>query len=319
MPACGVDEMANGAGPEMSVIVTVVDGGAALDRCLAALTAQTDAPRLEIIVPYDDDAAGVAGLRPRFPAVRFMDLGRLAAQAPRNEYEKHDLYDRRRAAGLHAASAPLIAMIEDRGAPRPDWARAMADAQARFPDAAIGGAVENEPTDLARWAIFFVDFSRYQAPFDTLHPEYVTDTNICYKREALLSVAPLWAEKYQESAVNWALRDRGFSLRLDPGPRTVQLRAPIGVVAMAGERFNWGRVYGEQRARNVPFAARLKWMAATPLLPFVLLVRHLGKQMRVGRHVGTFIAASPIMFFLLSCWALGELQGYRDAARGGAA
>ncbi len=307
--------MANGAGPEMSVVVTVVDGGAALERCLAALAAQIDAPSLEILVPYDDAAEGVAALAARFPAVRFMDLGRLASAPPRNEYEKHDLYDRRRAAGLHQATAPLIAMIEDRGAPRPDWARAMVDAHARFPDAVIGGAVENEPTDLVRWAIFFVDFSRYQAPFDTLHPEYVTDTNICYKREALFAVQPLWSEKYQESAVNWALRDKGFSLRLDPGPRTVQLRAPIGAGAMAGERFNWGRVYGEQRARNAPFAARLKWMAATPLLPFVLFVRHLGKQMRVGRRVGTYVAAAPIIFFLLTCWAFGELQGYRDAGR----
>jgi hypothetical protein len=300
---------------EMSVIVTVVDGGEALERCLLALQGQAGAPRLDVIVPFDASVREVGDFARRFPAFTFLDLGRLTDQAPRDEFEKHDLYDRRRAGGLKKAGAPLIAMIEDRGAPRPDWARSMINAHKRFDDGVIGGAVENEPSDLKRWAIFFVDFSRYQAPFDTLHPEYVTDTNICYKRAALEAARPLWAEKYQEAVVNWAIRDKGFKLRLDLAPRTAQARGPIGFGAMASERFNWGRVYGEQRARGATFGARLKWMAIAPLLPAVLYVRHFGKQLRVKRHVGEFIAATPITLFLLTFWALGEFRGYLDAGR----
>lgn len=305
--------MTDAVDPEISVVVTVVDGGEALRRCLDALSSQERAPRLEVVIPYDDTMRDVGTLASRFPDFRFLDLGRLAESAPRNEFEKHELYDRRRTGGLKIAAAPLVAMIEDRGAPRADWARAMVDAHARHADAVIGGAVENRPSDLKRWAIFFVDFSRYQAPFDNIHPEYVTDTNICYKREALWEVSSVWAYKYQEAAVNWALRDRGFALRLDPAPRTVQSRGPIGLRAMAGERFNWGRVYGEQRARSAPFPARIKWMAMTPLLPPLLYLRHFGKQLRVKRHIGAFLAATPITLFLVTFWALGELRGYLDA------
>jgi len=301
--------------PEISVVVTVVDGAAALDRCLDSLDAQEDSPRLEVIVPYDDTMREIGLIQSRYPFFTFLDLGRLIDHAPRNEFEKHDLYDRRRAGGLKVAKAPLIAMIEERGAPRRDWARAMTDAHHRHDDAVIGGAVENNPSDIARWAIFFVDFSRYQAPFDDLHPEYVTDTNICYKREALEAVRDVWDTKYQEAAVNWALRDKGYSLRLDPAPRTVQAREAIGLGAMASERFNWGRVYGEQRAREASFVARLKWMAAAPLLPALLYVRHLGKQMRVGRHIGAFLAATPVMLYLIAFWALGEFRGYLDAGK----
>lgn len=307
--------MAQTAAAEMSVVVTVVDGGEALARCLEALSRQVNAPRLEVIIPYDDTAAGVSALGARFPAFRFLDLGRLTDHPPRNEFERHDLYDRRRAAGLKEASAPLIAMIEDRGGPEPDWASAMIGAHARYEDGVIGGAVENRPSDLARWAIFFVDFSRYQAPFDNLHPEYVTDTNICYKRAALEAARPVWTEKYQEAAVNWSLREKGFGLRVDPAPRTVQARGPIGLRAMASERFNWGRVYGEQRAREAPTGARLKWMAIAPLLPAVLYLRHFGKQLRVKRHVGEFVAATPIILFLLTFWAIGEFRGYLDAGK----
>ncbi|MBI1250638.1 MAG: hypothetical protein GC189_04115 [Alphaproteobacteria bacterium] len=305
--------MTNAATPALSVIVTLVDGGDALLRCLDALAAQRDAPAMEVIIPYDDAAPDIRACIERHPNFTFLAMGKVVDAAPRNEFEKHDLYDRRRTAGLHAAKAPLIAMIEDRGAPRPDWARAMADLHTCYTDAAIGGAVEHDGEGVTRWAIFFVDFSRYQAPFASLHPEYVTDTNICYKREALMAVEPLWREKYQESAVNWALRDKGYSLRLDPAPVTAQLRNPPGLAALASERFNWGRVYGEQRARAAPLSRKLTWMAMTPLLPVVLYARHLRNQVRIGRHVGAYVAATPLIVFLLAFWALGELRGYLDA------
>jgi len=307
--------MAEAGDFEMSVVVTVVDGGEALVHCLDALSSQENSPRLEVIIPYDDTMPDVGALSARFPAFTFLDLGRLMDRPPRNEFEKHELYDRRRAGGLKIATAPLIAMIEDRGAPRADWARAMTDLHAKHEDAVIGGAVENRPSDLKRWAIFFVDFSRYQAPFDDIHPEYVTDTNICYKRAAIEETKSIWAYKYQEAAVNWALRDKGFVLRLDPAPRTVQSRSPIGLRAMASERFNWGRVYGQQRAREAAPTARYKWMLMTPLLPPLLYLRHLGKQLRVKRNIGAFLAATPITLFLLTFWAIGELRGYLDAGK----
>ena len=102
--------------PEISVVVTVVDGAAALDRCLDSLDAQEDSPRLEVIVPYDDTMREIGLIQSRYPFFTFLDLGRLIDHAPRNEFEKHDLYDRRRAGGLKVAKAPLIAMIEERGA-----------------------------------------------------------------------------------------------------------------------------------------------------------------------------------------------------------
>ena len=37
--------------PMLSVVVTIVDAGPALERCLAALEAQESGPELEVIVP----------------------------------------------------------------------------------------------------------------------------------------------------------------------------------------------------------------------------------------------------------------------------
>ena len=46
--------------PVLSVIVTIVDGGEALERRLEALDRQDNPPGLEIIVPYDKSAAADA-------------------------------------------------------------------------------------------------------------------------------------------------------------------------------------------------------------------------------------------------------------------
>src|SRR5687768_2787593 len=114
--------------PELSVVVTVVEGEPALSRCLEALTRQDDAPSLEVLIPYDDTVSEVGDLKARFPQFQFISLGRIAADpAALNPFSEHELFDRRRSAGLAAARGRLIAMLEDRGAPRADWARAMAD------------------------------------------------------------------------------------------------------------------------------------------------------------------------------------------------
>ena len=60
--------------PVLTVVVTVVEGGAALERCLAALSTQADAPTMEVLVPFDDTIRAVSELAVRFPNCRFIDM-----------------------------------------------------------------------------------------------------------------------------------------------------------------------------------------------------------------------------------------------------
>jgi len=130
--------------PDLTVVVTVVEGGTALTRCLEALSAQIDAPAMEIIVPFDSTMQQVNDLASRFPDYRFMDLGAVVAPGIRaNEFTRHILYDCRRTAGLKAALGRYVAMLEDRGWPRKDWARTMVSLHEQMPHAVIGGAIES--------------------------------------------------------------------------------------------------------------------------------------------------------------------------------
>jgi len=302
--------------PELSVVVTIVDGGATLERCLDALVGQVGAPSMEVLVPYDHMSRETAQIASRYPDFIFVDLGEiLGGMTPENALEEHRFYDVRRSGALKIARGRLVSIIEDRGVPKPDWAAAITALHDGGQFAAIGGAVENGSDRIWNWAIFFCDFGRYQAPLADDDPEYVTDTNICYRRDALESVRHLWDDHYEEAAVNWALRRNGARLLLSDRPRTVQLRDPVGFRAMALERFHWGRVYGRMRGRETDAAGRLKYCLVMPALPALLLLRHFRRQLDKGHHVGKFVAAIPAILFLLSFWAAGEFAGYRDVGR----
>ncbi|GEM_PF-381360 len=305
--------MAEGV-PDLSVVMTIVDGGATLRRCLDALAAQTGAPSIEVLVPYDHMSTEAGAMAADYPGFRFIDLGAiLGGMVPANPYEMHAFYDTRRSEAMKRATGRLIAIIEDRGVPAPDWAAVMIRLHAENREGVIGGAVENGVDRLWNWAIFFCDFGRYQPPLAEREPEYVTDTNIAYKREAIMAVRDLWEVKYQEAQVNWELRRRGVGLMLSDAALTVQMRPAVPVRALAAERLHWARMFGQVRGREISAGQRLKLCLAMPVLPFVLFVRHLRRQIAKGRHVGTYLAAAPMVLFLLACWSLGEFIGYAEA------
>ncbi len=301
----------------LSVILTVVEGEPALSRCLDALAAQADAPPFEVLVPYDDTVAQVAALAQRYPQFRFMNLGALiSTPKPKDAFEEHELFDRRRAEGMKAAKGRLIAILEDRGAPQPDWVKAMVEAHAATPAAAIGGGMLNAATSPIGRALFACDCGRYQPPFQEGEVEYASDLNICYTREALDSVRDLWSERYQETRVNWTLRDKGQRLLLSSRPMIVHKRGAAPLSRILGERMHWGRVFAIQRGERWTPARSLIAAAATVILPFMLLLRHAKAMRAKGAGLGYIAGAIPAFMVILPAWSLGEALGYLDAAFG---
>ena len=309
------------ANPEISVVVTVVEGEPALSRCLEALARQEDAPTLEVIIPYDDTILEVAELKTRFPQFVFLSLGALIPPGTKfDPFVEHELFDRRRSEGLAIAKGDLLAILEDRGAPRPDWARAMAKAHAEAGEkvAVIGGAVINvAPGPMAR-ALFICDYGRYAPPLPVGEAEYVTDINICYRRSALESVRDLWIHRYQETVVNWTLRDRGLQLILSPEPVVLHLRGAAPLARTLSERFQWGRVFGIQRGARWTYAKAAAAAAAGLVLPLVLLLRQTRALKAKGASTGEVLGAIPSLMLILPAWSFGEAIGYLQGAGKGA-
>lgn len=295
----------------LSVVVTVVDGGETLDRCLTSLATQQGGPALDVIVPWDDSVPGMAALAARFPAFRFLPLGTLETQRPKfGPAGQHELFDRRRSAGLTVATGDLVAIVEDRGVPRPDWALKLAELHQRMPEAVIGGGVDNGRDRILNWAVFFCDFGRYQLPFESGPREYVTDVNIGYKRRAIEQTRELWKERYHETTVHWALVRAGETLYLSNEFAVDQMRDDLSVRRLMGERLGWGRLFAYTRARETGLGKRLVLAALAPVLPFLLFTRLARHQVQKRRTLGKFLAASPLVALLLAGWSLGEMTGY---------
>lgn len=305
MGLVGPDQM-----PEMSIVVTIVDGGDTLRACLAAIRDQVDAPSFEVLIPYDHISSDAGDLAEAFPGMQFMDLGVvLGGMQPKNAMEVHRFYDRRRAVSLAAARAPLIGMVEDRGPPAPNWAAEMVALHSEGKFGAVGGAVANGIDKVWNWAIFFCDFGRYQAPLSDDDPDWVTDTNICYRADALAAIRDVWEDFYEEPPVNDGLKAAGWKLRLTDRPVTRQRRPDMGLWPLLMERFNWAMVFARIRAREAGLVERLKYCLAAPLLPPMLVLRHWRRQKQKGHHVAEITRAIPAMLLLLSFWAAGEAIG----------
>jgi len=308
---------------KLSVVVAIVDGGEALRACLAALRAslavlpaQQGVSGSELLVPVDSRCPHVREALAEHPEARVLALGELATvHPPASLLALHERIDRRRAAGLAAASGDVIALIEDRVMPREDWALRLLEAHAAKPEAGvIGGAVAPPSGGRLARAVYFCDYGRYAPPFAAGPALALSDVNVSYKCAPLEATRELWRERYHESSVHARLRERGTLLWATPDAVVAAARehdAPLRLGALLRERVAFARVFGWTRARDAGLARRLAWLAATPLLPLLLTARRIAERTRRGALAQDgFLAALPAIFVLSCAWSLGEALAY---------
>jgi len=195
--------------PPLSIVVAPVQRGTGLAGCLEALAGQQDVGPVEILVPVDHSVDGLEDLRSLHPKVTFFEV-----PDPDNDALSGDLgrihlaIDRRRSAGLAAATGDVIALTEEFARPDPDWCAQILEAH-REAHEVIGGAIENANPAVVNWALYFSDAGRYQNPLPGGPAHYVSDMNVSYKRDALHRVGEVWREVYHEAGLHDALREAG--------------------------------------------------------------------------------------------------------------
>jgi hypothetical protein len=300
------------AAPSLAVVVTVVSDTSEaadtshLEGCLEALQCQADPPAMEVLVTCDARLRGVDELRQRFPQVSFIAVEKLhtARSGPSREH-----HDELRGIGIRNSQAPLVALIEDVGRPDPKWCAQLVKEHVQS-YAAVGGAMENGIDRALNWAVYFGDFGRYQNPIPAGPSAYVSDANVCYKRQALQRVADAWAGSYNEARVHAALAEHGEVLALSPNVVVYQHRLNLRLGPALLERFVWGRSFAAVRVASVPSLRRAVLALLCPLLPFVLLLRQFQNVQRTRRNRVAFFRALPLTALLDLVWSCGEFVGY---------
>lgn len=293
----------------LSVVITVVGGIGSLRRCLAHLVPQIQGQPIEVLVPYDCSIAWVAALQWEFPQVQFLDMGPLTTKCrPETAAAAHEIYDCRKSHGLSAARGDILALLDDSGAPDPDWCDCLLEAH-RMPHEIIGGAVEYEGRGLLAWAVYLQDFSRYQRPLREGPAACLTDINVSYKRRALQAVRRTWDERYNEITVHTALRQMGATLWRQPGIVVRQDRKPGSLWATLRERYCWGRLFGSVRVAELSPVARFIYIVLGPIIPLVLVARMARKAAEAGQR-RRFFFALPVLLVVAAAWCVGEVTGY---------
>lgn len=296
--------------PELSVVVAIIEGGrTALETCLEALIKGAEDLKLECIVPYDSRVEDIENLKEKFQWAQFIDAREFvkAEEFGETSREHHDIL---RSIGLRQATAPVVALLEDHGTPSPGWCRSMLAAHRNTKTDAVGGAVENGIDKLLNWAVYYCDFGRYQNPVPTGAVEFLSDSNVSYKRDALWSVKNLWFDAFHETSVNWQLNRDGKVLRLDPGMVVYQTRRTLRFFPALRERYVWGRSFAGTRAVEISTAMRFIYAAFSFVLPFLLTARIISRGVKKHRYLGKLFSALPFIFLLQTIWACGEFVGY---------
>lgn len=304
--------------PVLSIVIVIVSDtthGRAdvshLNRTLASLERQADAPPMEVIVPHYPGVEGLDGCRRRFPHVRFVAINDLRRYSGGGRSREH--HDELRARGLALARSEIVAMLEDHGVPDPKWSAVVVAAH-RQNFAAIGGPIDNEVDRPLNWAVYFCDFGRYQSPMPEGETEFASDANVSYKRAALESIRPVWQDVFREPEVNGALQTLGHKLGIAPAMLVWQHR-DLELSDAVAERFVWGRSYGAIRGGSSGFSERILLAAASPLLPALMLQRMFAGALRKRRCLGAFLKALPLTAVLSASWACGEMAGYLAGLR----
>lgn len=297
--------------PVLSVVVGLISGKTEdLERCLAALHRQTLALEMEVLVPYDDPCADVTRLGADYPGVRFLRAEGLDTAAARAGASREH-HDTLRTIGIRAARADLIALTEDHAHTAETWCAQMVAALERFPKAAaVGGAVECDSDRTLNWAVYFCDFGRYQNPIPEGSSEFVSDSNVTYRRAALEAVGETWKDDYHETAVHWAMVDAGYELCTTPRVVVWQRRSGLTLGEALRERYVWAKSFAGTRGRMEGLAVRMVRALLSPLLPPIMTWRLVRLAFERGAHKGRFLAALPLIVLLQGMWGLGEFVGY---------
>jgi hypothetical protein len=287
--------------PELSVVIGAVDAERSIHGCLASVVEACRGIDTQVIVAVSsgDKTAAIAGAD--FPDAQIIDM-------PAGTLVPH-LWSE----GIARARGEKIALITGHCEVDPRWAReltAAIDAGA----AGAGGpiALASDATRLDS-AIYFI---RYSAFFPLtvagdIPVREIAGDNAMYAKDALEAHANSFNDGFWEIEFHELLRADGKHLVMSESAPVVFGRS-FTLPVIGTHRLMHGRHFSAWRARSRR-AYALRIILGGLLVPFLLFARTAAKVWRVKGHRRRFVDASPLVFLLAWCWAIGEILGGFDA------
>jgi Glycosyl transferase family 2 len=211
--------------------------------------------------------------------------------------------------GLRATDTSLVAFSTAAMVPRRGWLEAMLACLGQTMAAGVGGPIAPSSSISAFGrAVYLHRYANYLGPHLAAHLPDPPADNALYRRDRLLGLDSIIDQGFWEVSVHRNLRARGERLAFAPGAIVDFQGGPRRSVTFS-QRFAHARHYSSDRSRKWSRAHRMARLAATPLLPAVLLERIVRTLRTRKESVGFWISAAPDLALLLASWSLGEAAG----------
>jgi hypothetical protein len=289
--------------PKMSFVL-VTDSQETIRPVIGRLRAQTIREHLELVLvgPGGEDLLAGAELD-CFAAVRAVDVPSPVALGPA------------RAAGVRAASAPLVFIGETHSYPHPGMAEELCRAHEGGWDAVVPAFRNGNPNAAVSWAGFLSDYGAWVPGLGAREIEFAPMYNTSYRRSVLLE----FGERLESSLrggdqMAIGLRARNRHVYFEPAARIDHVNFSA-VAEWAHERYLAGMLISGDRAQRWSWARRLLYLCTAPLLPGLYLSRIWAGIRAERRNAPVPLAALPLIIVAVLIKAAGEATGYVRGAR----
>jgi glycosyltransferase involved in cell wall biosynthesis len=283
--------------PRMSVVVASHNARASIGECLSLLLGQSQRDDVEILVVDNSHDGSAEIVKDDFPDVRVM-MAPPSALIP-------ELWG----LGMGESRGSIIAITTAHFVPAPDWVDAMLEAHAGVA-AAVGGAIESaQPASPVDWAVYFCRYSQYMLPFERGSVGEIAGDNASYKRGHIERYRHVWRKGFWEPAIHAELRKAGLQLLLVPSVVVFHHRS-FRLRSFVTQRFWHGMKFGQQRVCRVRWTQRALYIALSPGIPLVFLIRIARQVFGKRRNRTKFVLSLPALVLFLLAWSCGELLGY---------
>jgi hypothetical protein len=248
-------------------IVLVTDAYDTLRPVIRALRKQTERARLEVLIVAPSETLG---------AVDWSELAVFGAARVVTVAAPLSL-PVSRAVGVRAASAPIVFIGETHCFPDPRMAEVVL---ACFTDercvAVVPAITNGNPGTALSWASYLTDYGTWGPGRRGGRLEHPPVYNAAFKRDPLVNLGDQLDELLDSTSEElWPVLHRaGYYARFEPAAETHHFNA-VELPTVLRIRFFSGCLIGAHRARRWTWSRRLAYVAASPLIPAVLVWRAL--------------------------------------------
>jgi len=288
--------------PALTVLVATTGRGRTVRRTLQHLRAQTLADRIEVflIAPRESSFDDLAP-----------DETRGFAQCRRFGIGSFDEVERAFVPGIRAATAPVVALLENHVYPDPDWAGAIVRAF-EGPWSAVGSIITNANGATATsWVEHLMTYGRHDETARGGEVARIPRNNSAFRRDVLLAFGDGLPDVLaRDGGLLDALTRDGHRFHRETGARMQHLN-PSRMRSMLRLRFHSGRASADTRARSSgwSFGRRMLYAVGSPAFP-LLRLRAMWPGLRAHPARAEMPAIAPLLAVALVLDAAAQAVGF---------